>query len=220
MKLKLLVAVLAALAVSCFTFETTVRASSPGIAGSRDLPSLVTLEKCYLRFVTSHRVDKPMDLILISVRNIDLLPGDDVGVYVIADNFIDLAEVPGMIMEGSLGGRLKGKTELGTAPFEFVKCRGIWTPRNRKLKLTLAKGFSVTLPVNISSGGGVFEFDYPITVIVWRNSDPFPFTGLYRVKIKNRFGNPVTEKGTLKAPATTFDPGRGEEEEEDDEPEQ
>lgn len=209
MKLKLLVAVLAAIAVSCITFESAVCASSLAVAEGRDVPTLVTLEKCYMRFVTSHLTNHPKDLILITVRGIDLLPGDDVGVEVVSDNFIELAEIPGMIMLGNPGGRLKGKTELGIAPFEFVKCVGIWTPRKKKLKLTLAKGFSEAFPVNIASGGGVFEFDYPILVTVWRNNDPFDFIGLYRVKIKNRSSNPVTEKATLKAPATTFDPGRG-----------
>lgn len=209
MKLKLLVAVLAAIAVSCLTFESTVRASGLAIAGSRDVPTLVTLENCYMRFVTSHLTNHPKDLVLITVRGIELLPGDDVGVEVVSDNFIFLAEIPGMIMQGNPGGRLKGKTELGVAPFEFVKCVGTWTPRNKKLKLRLGKGFSVNFPVNIASGGGVFEFDYPILVTVWRNFDRFEFAGLYRVKIKNRSSNPVTEKATLKAPATTFDPGRG-----------
>ncbi|MCK6472522.1 MAG: hypothetical protein L6R28_12325 [Planctomycetes bacterium] len=215
MKLKLLVAVLGAIAVSCVTFETTVRASSsPAAADSRALATIVTLENAYMRFVTSHRVNKPMDWIQLWVRGIELLPGDDVGIFIVADNFIPLDEVPGLIMQGNPGGRLKGKTELGFAPFEFIKCKGTWTPRNKKLKLSLGKGFSEAFPVNIASGGGVFEFDYPISVGVWRNGDLFFFNGLYRVKIKNRGGNPITEKATLKAISTTFDPGRGEQENE------
>lgn len=209
MKLKLLVATLVAIAASCFTFECTVRASSPSVAGSRDVPTLVTLEKCYLRFVTSHIVNKPMNWIQITVRGIELIPGDDLGVFIVGDNAIFLDEVPGLIMEGSPGGRLKGKTELGAAPFEFIKCQGTWTPRSKKLKLSLAKGFSPVFPVNLDSGGGVFEFDYSILVGLWRNSDLFLFPGLYKVKIKNRFSNPVTEKATLTSPSTTFDPGRG-----------
>lgn len=211
MKLKLMVALLAAFAVSCFTFETTVRASSPASADARAVGTIVTLEKAYLRFVTSHLINKPMDLILLTVRGIDLVPGDDVGVLVISDNFINLAEVPGMIMQGSPGGRLKGKTELGFAPFEFIKCKGTWTPRNKKLKLMLGKGFSETFPVNIASGGGVFEFDYPILIVVFRNNDAFVFEGLYRVKIKNRGGNPVTEKATLIKPVIGIEGGQGDE---------
>lgn len=198
MRLRLLVLALAALAVSCLTFECTVRAG--GDATARNGFTVCTLQKAYLRFVTSHRVNKPMDLIQLTVVGFDALPGDTVGAFIQGDNFIDAESNSTVVLQGSPGGRLVGKGVVGSAPFEFIKCRATWTPRNRKLKIAFAKGFSPAFPVDIASGGGVYEFDYPIFVFVHVNGHFCGFNALYRVKIKNRGGNPVTEKATLLLP--------------------
>lgn len=198
MKLKRMVAVLAVLLASCVVFECTVRAGSESTA--RNGVTVCTLEKAYLRFVTSHRTEHPKDLILLTVTGFDALPGDEVGVFIASDNVIDAETNSTVILQGNPGGRLKGKGVVGTAPFEFAKCKATWTPRRKKLKLSFGKGFSPAFPVNLASGGGVYEFDYPIFVFVHVNGHFCGFNALYRVKIKNRFSNPVTEKATLLLP--------------------
>lgn len=204
MNLKRLVAFLAVLLATSVVFECTVRAGSTGTA--RNGVTVCTLEKAYLRFVTSHRTTHPMDLILLTVTGFDALPGDQVGVFVAADNLIDAESNSTVVLQGIPGGRLKGKGVVGTPPFEFVKCRATWTPRKKKLKVAFAKGFSPALPVNLASGGGVYEFLYPITVGVSVDGHFCLFEAQYRVKIKNRGGNPVTEKATLMLP--TINVGR------------
>lgn len=201
MNLKPIVPILGAVALSCLTFECSVQATGNSSARA-SVGSLVTLRKAYLKFVTTNPVVQEKDLIMLTVLGVDVTPGDTIELLVDSDGTVPVLG-SGLTMQGNPGGRLTGKGVLGSPPFDFDRCKAIYLPRSKKLKITCARGASPEFPVFLSSGGGVFEFPYPIRVTVFIGGQPIVFDGIYNVKFKNKKSGPMAEKDTLAAPVTT-----------------
>ena len=195
MPIKRLVAVLLAVTLAVF-FEPAPDAAALNVERVTTMvgTNISTMKRAVFKFVTSHKRPKPRDMVRLQITGLALQAGDELAISLLGDNTVEFGDPTGTDVL-VLDAKLRASGQLGTYPNDFVNCRAKFNQKRQRLNLFLKKGTAVRIPVDLASGGGAFKFTKDLTVIVYINGTPFPYSATFEMRMRNRGAGPLMERG-------------------------